>query len=119
MYWILEVSAPFEGSLLDGPCPAYDFPLPLDPWHYLLVSCMAFPAHVPVASYPWLALGWELGVGYAFISMIARYLPVVEAARALLLPGARDLGQLELVEGPETGVSLGGELLEVASLGSA
>ena len=50
---------------------------------------------------------------------MARYLPVVEAARALLLTGAGDLGQLELAEGPETGVFLRGELLEVVSLGGA
>ena len=80
---------------------------------------MAFPTHVPVASYPWLALGREFGVGYALISATARYLPVVEIARALLLTGAGDLGQLDPAEGPETGVSRGEELLEVATLGCA
>ena len=80
---------------------------------------MAFPAHVPMASYQWLALGWEFGVGYALISAMAWYLPVVEIAQALFLTWAGDLGQLDPEEGLDTGVSLGGELLEVASLGSA
>ena len=50
---------------------------------------------------------------------MAWYLAVVEIAQALLLTGAGDLGQLDPAEGPETGVSLGGELLEMASLGGA
>ena len=99
MHRLLELLAPSEGSLLDGPCPACGYTLPLDPWHHLLESCMAFPAHVPVASYLLLALGWEFGVGYTFILAMARYLPVVEAARVFLLTGAGDLGQLELAEG--------------------
>ena len=119
MHRLLEVLAPSEGSLIDGPCPACGCPLPLDPWHHLLESCVAFPTHVPVASYPWLALGREFGVGYALVSAMAWYLPVVEIARALLLTGAGDLGQLDPAEGPETGVSLGGELLELTSVGGA
>ena len=49
---------------------------------------------------------------------MAWYLPV-EPARALLLTGAGYLGLLEPVEGPETGVFLKKELLEVVSLGGA
>ena len=117
MHRLLEVLAPSKGCLIDSPCPACGYPLPLDPWYHLLESYVAFPAHVPVASYPWLALGRGFGVHYALISAMACYLPVVEISRALLLTGAGDLGQFDLEEGPETKVSLGGELLEVASLG--
>ena len=108
VHQLLEVLAPSECSLIDGPYPAYGCPLPLDPWHHLLESCMAFPAHLPVASYLWMALGWEFGVGYTLISAMAWYLPVVEIARALLLTGARDLGQLDPAEGSKTGVFLRG-----------
>ena len=113
---MLEVLAPSEGSLLDGPCPACGCPLPLDPWHHLLEACTAFPAQVPVDSYPWLALGREFGVGYALMAATARYLPVVEAARALLLTGAGALSSVAQEEVPAPGVSLGEELVEAASV---
>ena len=74
---MLEMLAPSEGSLLDGPCPACSCPLTMDPWHHILESFIAFPAYIPVASYPWLALGWEFGVDYTLISATVQYLPVV------------------------------------------
>ena len=116
MHRLLEVLAPSEGSLLDGPCPACGCPLPLDPWHHLLEACTAFPAQVPVDSYPWLALGREFGVGYALMAATAQYLPVVEAARALLLTGAGALSLVAQEEVPAPGVSLGEEPAEAASL---
>ena len=71
--------------LRDGPCPACGSRLPLDAWHHVLVSCPGFPSRVPLACLPWLALGREFGLGYPLVAATAWYLPVLTAARDLLV----------------------------------
>ena len=119
---MLEVLAPAEGALRDGPCPACGGGLPFDAWHHVLVSCPVFPSHVLPASLPWLALGREFGLGYPLVAATAQYLPVLEAARDLLvvspddpvgarvalgLPGAQ-LGGGAAPGAPPGGLGLGG-----------
>ena len=77
---MLEVLAPAESALRDGPCPTCGCQLPFDAWHHMLVSCPVLLPHMPLAYLPWLALGREFGLGYLLVATTAQYLTVLEAA---------------------------------------